>query len=293
MGIADDISGPDGWHAGLAALAWQADLGATEAISDTPLCRYDLPDQVKPAPVGGAAIPVALAPTALAPTALAAVADRTYEAAPSGPVSEDLEAAIMAARHVAQGATSLAGLRTAMQEYPHCDLKRGARNLVFSGGNPAARVMIITDAPDVVEDREGRPFCGPSGVLLDKMFAAIGLSRTATAAGGALYITTALPWRTPQDTDPSDADLAKIRPFVERHISLINPDVIVLMGNTPLRTLLATTGILRQRGVWAEVAGKPALPMVHPSHLLRNPAAKREAWADLLALQAHLRVAGD
>ncbi len=279
MGIADDISGADGWQAGLAALAWQADLGATEAIGDVPLCRYDLPDQVKPPPVVVAAIPAALAP----------VTDRTYVAPPSGPGSEDLEAAIMAARHAAHAATTLAALRTALQDYPHCDLKRGARNLVFADGNPAARVMIITDAPDVVEDREGRPFCGPSGVLLDRMFAAIGLSRPATDGDSALYVTAALPWRTPQDSDPSDADLAKMRPFVERHITLINPDVVVLMGNTPLRTLLTTAGILRHRGEWGEVAGKPALPMVHPSHLLRNPAAKREAWADLLALQARLR----
>ena len=280
MGIVDDISGPEGWHASLAALAWQADLGATEAIGDVPVSRYDLPEVVKPAPIAAAAAPVA--------TALM-VADRVYSANPTMPVSENLEAAIMAARSAAQIAATLADLQAAVQGYDHCDLKRGARNLVFADGNPQARVMIITDAPDVADDREGRPAAGQSGVLLDRMFAAIGLSRSNPDPQAALYITPALPWRTAQDSDPTDANLAMMRPFVDRHIELVNPDVIVLMGNTALRALLDSTGILRMRGVWRDVAGRPALPMVHPAHLLRTPAAKREAWADLLALQARLR----
>ena len=280
MGIAEDISGPDGWHAALAALAWQADLGATEAIGDTPVSRYDLPEGVKP---------MAVAPPI--PAVSAPAADRVYAATPSGPVQESLETAIMAARHSAQSAATLPELQAALHAFDHCTLKRGARNLVFAAGNPAARVMIITEAPDVAEDRDGRPFVGPSGVLFDKMFAAIGLSRGAADAAAAVYITPALPWRTPQDSDPTDADLAMMRPFLDRHIDLVNPDVIVLMGNTPLRALLAMSGILRLRGDWADLCDKPALLMVHPAHLLRTPAAKREAWADLLALQARLRQA--
>ena len=279
MGIAENIAAPEGWHAALAALAWQADLGAVEAIGDVPVSRYDLPDVVKP-------VAVATAPVAAGP---AAVADRTYAEAPAGPVPENLEAAIMAARHAAQPAASLADLQKAMQAYAHCDLRRGARNLVFGDGNPAARVMIITDAPDVADDREGRPCVGQTGALLDRMFTAIGLSRDAPDAVSAIYITPALPWRTPQDSLPTDADLAMLRPFLDRHIDLVNPDVIVLMGDAPLRVLLGLTGILRLRGQWAELGGKPVLPMVPPSYLLRTPAAKREAWADLLALQARLR----
>ena len=278
MGIAEDISGPDGWHENLAALAWQVDLGATEAIGNAPVNRYGLPEVVKPVAV---ALPI--------PAVSAPAADRLYAAPSPLPVSENLETAIMAARHAAQAAGSLADLQAAMQDFTHCDLKRGARNLVFADGNPQARVMIITDAPDVAEDREGRPFVGQTGVLLDRMFAAIGLTRSAPDAGSAIYIAPALPWRTPQDSDPTDAHLAMMRPFLDRHIALVNPDMIVLMGNTPLRALLDTTGILRMRGVWAEVADKPAMPMVHPTYLLRSPAAKREAWADLLALQARLR----
>ena len=278
MGIADDISGPEGWHASLAALAWQVDLGATEAIGDLPVSRYDLPEAAKP-----------LAVQAIAPSPVP-VADRVYAAAPSGPIPENLETAIMAARHSAQSAATLADLQAALQAFGHCDLKRGARNLVFADGNPAARVMIITDAPDVTEDREGKSFVGQTGVLLDRMFAAIGLSRDAQDGASALYITPALPWRTPQDRDPTDADIAMLRPFLDRHITLASPDVIVLMGNTPLRALLDANGIMRMRGIWADVAGKPALPMAHPSQLLRTPIAKRDAWADLLALQARLRL---
>ena len=282
MGIADDITTPEGWHLALAALAWQADLGATEAIGDVPVSRYDLPDIVKSAATAAAvAAPVQVVP--------ATVPDRVYAPTPTGPVTENLEAAIMAARHAAQLALTLPDLQAALQAYQHCDLKRGARNLVFADGNPAARVMIITEAPDVAEDRDGRPFVGPSGDLLDRMFAAVGLSRGAPDPALALYIAPALPWRTPQDQAPLDGELAMLHPFLERHIALANPDVIVLMGNTPCRALLAMSGVARLRGVWREVAGKPALPMAHPGHLLRAPLAKREAWADLLALQARLR----
>jgi DNA polymerase len=98
-----------------------------------------------------------------------------------------------------------------------------------------------------------------------------------------------MPWRPPQNRDPSPQEIAMMRPFVERHIALVDPDVIVLMGNTPLQTVMQAKGILRLRGTWAEALGKPVLPMTHPAYLLRNPAAKREAWADLLSLQAKLR----
>ena len=287
MGIAENIAAPEGWHAALAALAWQADLGAVEAIGDVPVSRYDLPDVVKPVAV---AVPAAVVAIETVAKGAAPFADRTYTANPAGPVPKNLEAAIMAARHAAQPAASLADLQKAMQAYAHCDLRRGARNLVFGEGHPAARVMIITDAPDVADDREGRPCVGQTGALLDRMFMAIGLSRDAPDAASAIYITPALPWRTPQDRDPTVADLAMLRPFLDRHIQLVNPALIVLMGNTPLRMLLNSTGILRLRGQWAELGGKPVLPMVPPSYLLRTPAAKREAWADLLALQARLRL---
>ena len=146
-----------------------------------------------------------------------------------------------------------------------------------------------TEAPDRDEDLEGRPFVGRAGALLDQMFAAIGLSRGSPDPATALYITTPMPWRPPQNREIEPDEIAMMRPFVARHIALANPDVIVVMGNTPLQAALNTKGILRARGHWGQAFGKPVLPMTHPGYLLRSPAAKREAWADLLALKAKLR----
>jgi DNA polymerase len=105
----------------------------------------------------------------------------------------------------------------------------------------------------------------------------------------ALYITNVMPWRPPGNRDPAPAEIAMLLPFVQRHIALVDPQVIVVVGTTPLFALTGTKGILRARGNWTEALGKPLLPMTHPAYLLRNPAAKREAWADLLSLQQRLR----
>lgn len=268
MGIEHDIAGD--WHAALAALAWQVDLGLTDISAESPLNRYALPEPLKAPPPA----PIVAAPK---------------PAPPPEPEAPNPEAAIFEARAAASRCETLEALRAALAAYDHCELKRGARNLVFADGNPKALVLILGEAPGVEEDREGRPFVGRAGQLLDKMFAAIGLSRTSADPETALYITNTLPWRPPQNRDPSLDEIAMMRPFVDRHIALVNPDVIVLVGNTPLQTILNTKGILRARGNWTEALGKPVLPMTHPAHLLRNPIAKREAWADLLSLQAKLR----
>ena len=152
-----------------------------------------------------------------------------------------------------------------------------------------ARVMVVGEAPGRDEDLEGRPFVGQAGQLLDRMLAAIGLAREATDREAAVYITNVLPWRPPQNRDPDAGEIAMMRPFLERHIALARPDVLILMGNHACDALLQRKGILRLRGQWAEAVGMPAMPMTHPAYLLRNPAAKREAWADLLAVQARLR----
>lgn len=268
MGISEDIAGD--WHASLAALAWQVDLGVDEAIGETPVDRYDLPETSRPAPAAPALGP--------RPEMMAAVA-------PEMPQTDAVEAA----RNVAARASTLPALREALAAFDLCELKKGARNTVFADGNPAARVLILGEAPGRDEDMEGRPFVGRAGQLLDRMFAAIGLARTAPDPKGALYITNVMPWRPPGNRDPEPAEVAMMRPFVERHIALMNPQVVVVMGNTPLYALTGQKGIMRARGTWTTALGKPVLPMVHPAYLLRNPIAKREAWADLLALQARLR----
>lgn len=264
MGIVFDTSTPEGWHAALAALAWQRDLGVTEIIGDAPRDAYAL---VPPAPRAAAPAATPVAPAAAAPA--------------SDPVA--------LAQAAAQGAARLDDLRAAIAAFDGCDLKRGARNTVFADGNPAARVLVLGEAPGREEDLEGRPFVGRAGQLLDRMFAAIGLSRDAPDPARALYITNVSPWRPPGNRDPSPAEIALLRPFAERHVELADPDVVVLMGNTPCAAILGERGILRLRGQWTQALGRPVLPMTHPAYLLRNPAAKREAWADLLALQARLR----
>lgn len=246
----------ESYNAARAALEWQIELGATEAICDAPINRYDAPP---PPPAKSAEVRHNSAPV------------------PSDPVA--------VARRAAGLAQDLDGLRAALGAFEGCDLKRGARNLVFSDGDPAARVMILGEAPGRDEDQAGRPFVGRAGQMLDRMLAAIGLDRTAP---GSVYITNVLPWRPPQNRDPKPDEIAMMLPFVQRHIALADPEVIVLMGNISCQAMLGRKGITRLRGQWVKAEGRAALPMFHPAYLLRNPVAKRDAWADLLSLKARL-----
>ena len=253
------------YWADLAALDWQVELGADEAIGDAPLDRYDL----DPAPqTTSSAAPVAAAPAPVTPDSLDPVA---------------------VAQAAADAASDLAALAAAQEAFELCELKQGARSFVFSDGRPGARVMIVGEAPGRNEDRVGKPFVGEAGQLLDRMLAAIGLDRRAEDPGRAVYITNVLPWRPPGNATPGKEDVAMMVPFLERHIALAAPDLLVLMGNTPCGALLGKQGITRLRGTWEEVLGRPTLPTFHPAYLLRNTAAKRESWADLLALKSKLR----
>lgn len=251
------------YHTAKALLDWQIELGATEAICDAPVNRYDAP---APMPAKAAqAAPVA------APAEIEAV-DPADVAKAAANAAQDLES-----------------LRAALDGFALCELKRGAKSLVFADGRPEARVMVIGEAPGRDEDIQGQPFVGRAGQLLDRMFAAIGMDRAAPDPGKAVYITNILPWRPPQNRDPLPEEVAMMLPFVARHVELANPDILVLMGNHSCGALLGRKGITRLRGSWAEALGRPALPMFHPAYLLRNPVAKREAWHDLLMLQAKLR----
>ncbi len=265
------------WDAALAALSWQLDCGIDEVIGEAPVNRYEVVVE-KPAPRP------APAPASRpgAPPARGPVPQDTAHV-PEPQIDPVAVAAAAAAR-----AMSLDALQDAIRSFELCDLKRGARNTVFADGNPKARLLILGEAPGREEDQEGRPFVGEAGRLLDRMFAAIGLSRTSPDPAASFYITNVMPWRPEGNRDPSPAEIAMMRPFVERHIALADPDVIVVTGNTPLLALTGQRGILRARGTWTKALEKPLLPMTHPAYLLRNPGAKREAWADLLSLRAFL-----
>lgn len=273
MGIASDILAD--WDAARAALEWLHELGGIDPIGDAPVNRYDLAEREAPAPgrAPGRAPEARRAPAAPAPAP---------EPAPQvDPVAE--------AERAARAAPGLEALAEAMAAYPHCELKKGARNTVFCDGRPGARVMIVGEAPGRDEDLEGRPFVGRAGQLLDRMFAAIGLGRASPDAERGLYITNVMPWRPPSNRDPAPEEIAMMVPFLRRHVELADPEIVVVMGNTPAQAVLRQRGITRLRGHWTESWGKPVLPMLHPAYLLRNPGAKRETWADLLALQARLR----
>jgi DNA polymerase len=247
-----------------ALLDWQAELGADEPVGDEPVNRYDSAAAAQSPAPAAAAVPAAPVPAA--------------------PAADPVAAAEAAAR----GARTLEDLAAAQRVYPHCELRLGARNFVFADGSPGARVMILGEAPGRDEDMQGLPFVGRAGQLLDRMFAAIGLSRTAPDPGRALYISNVMPWRPPQNREPTAEEIAMMLPFVRAHVALAAPEVLVLMGNTPCAAILGRKGVTRLRGQWTEALGLPVLPMFHPAYLLRNPAAKREAWADLLSLNARL-----
>jgi uracil-DNA glycosylase len=262
------LASDDLWHQARALLEWQVAMGVSDALAPAPIDRYKRTEG---------------APRANAPAApLAAPA----------PAAQADDPALAAARSAA-GARDLEELAAALAAFDGCDLRNGARNCVFADGNPKARVMLVGEGPGREEDLSGLPFVGPAGQLLDRMFAAIGMARTDPDPARALYITNTVPWRPPGNREPDAGEIALLRPFLMRHIELVAPDRLVLMGNVACAAVLGRRGIMKLRGAWhmAEVgqARIRALPMLHPANLLRNPENKAHVWADLLMLQADLR----
>jgi len=257
----------------LKALNWQVESGVFDAVGDTPVDRY------------------ALAVAAPPQKPRAVTAEKTPRAPLTAPTGADItvDDAVNHARSLAARCGDLNELKSALAGFESCALKKGARSLVFADGNPAARVMIVGEAPGREEDIQGVPFVGAAGQLLDKMFAAIDLSRAAPDPSKSIYITNVLPWRPPQNRDPRPEETAMMLPFLRRHIALAQPEFLVLMGNAACMALLGYHGITKLRGGWVECENVPTLPMFHPANLLRTPANKRESWSDLLSLQARLK----
>ncbi len=258
----------------LEELIWQIEMGADEAIAEVPR------DRLTPPPAQAPAISAPAAASVSVPVAPAAARETAGSA-------EALAARCMSLHDIAH---ALAG-------FDQCPLKRTATNLAYIDGNPEARVLLIGEAPGREEDLQGKPFVGRSGQLLDRMLAAIGMDRHADDPEKAVLITNVIFWRPPGNRKPTEAETLMCMPFVERTIALMRPRLIVCLGATPAQRLIGTSeGILRLRGRWTSItAGDgtiPVMPTLHPAYLLRQPAQKRLAWRDLLAVREHLDSGG-
>jgi DNA polymerase len=247
----------------LAALRLQLEWGVDEILLDLPQ------DRRLPKAVSAPEIP-ALSRAAKVPVA----------ALPANPGQ---------AAQTATAAQDFAALRAALARLD-CPLRDTATSLVFGDGAEDARIVMIGDAPGPEEDRSGIAFSGPAGQLLDKMLASISLSRAQ------IRLLNIIPWRPPGDRAVTESEIALCKPFLERHVALVNPDCVILLGAVAAKAMLpaqdTNAGISRLRGKWRKLTltgGRPdidCLPMYHPAYLLRMPSAKRDAWNDLLALRA-------
>jgi uracil-DNA glycosylase len=280
----------------LDVLAFHRDAGVDIALEDAPIDRFkESVSQSEQSRHPGAREAVARnpEPRVLQNRSIGAgsrVADfalrddgQKYSAAPVPP-----DAAAIAARDAAKSADSLDALRDSLSRFEGCALKNTAKNLVFADGNPKARVMFVGEAPGADEDREGLPFVGRSGKLLDRMMVAIGLDRTSA------YIANIVPWRPPGNRTPTPQESAICLPFIRRQIELADPDILICLGKPSMQTLLGINdGIKASRGRWREYdTGKrviKAMATFHPAYLLRTPAEKKFVWRDMLALKKALK----
>lgn len=242
-------------------LQWHITAGADETIGDIPVNRFD---RIK------------------TPAEKQAAADIFIPATPARAVPVKTETGSLARR-----ASTLEELRETVAAFDECPLKATATNMVFGAGNPQARLMIIGEAPGAEEDRQGLPFVGPSGHLLDLMLKSIGLTRAE------VYISNILPWRPPANRKPSEAEIALFTPFVRRHIALVRPKVLLLLGGSAVSALMHTNaGITKTRGRWLTYTDEDltvdAMASFHPAFLLRTPAQKRLSWRDFLAVKKNL-----
>ena len=191
---------------------------------------------------------------------------------------EQLMEAVMPAAPIPR-LTSLAQVRGWMGECTRCPLHKGRNKIVFGGGPEDARIMFIGEGPGQQEDRQGLPFVGPAGKLLDAMLAAVGMKREQ------VYIANIVKCRPPHNRDPQADEVAACRPFLEAQVKVIAPAAICTLGRPAAHALLNSDAPMgRLRGKWSQALGVPVLPTYHPAYLLRTPEAKALAYADLKAL---------
>jgi len=298
MNLAQDMDAPE-----LAALLhFYADAGVEWLVEDEPVDRFAQFAAQKAAQAEARAAassrqqPAQNASPAqsrtgdAAPAAPNRSASTVRAAAPppaSAPVSVPDEQAVASARFAADSARSLDELKTALEAFNGCNLKNGARNTVFASGNPASGIMVIGPMPNADDDRDGAPFAGRQGQLLDRMLGAIGLARDG------VMLTNIIPWRPPGNRMPSQAEMDICRPFLERQVALAEPKRLLLLGNFPARFFFGGNGTIHSmRGEWRELTfggiSLSAIATLHPQELLAAPANKALAWQDLLMFKMHV-----
>ncbi|CAN5271970.1 uracil-DNA glycosylase [soil metagenome] len=258
-----------------AALEWLYDMGADEIVGDLPVNRFAAPPPRPQAPPPTAAVMPQQQPLPM----------RSPCCAPAAIIDD--------ANAIAAACASLAEIADALSRLEGCALRKTATNLCFSDGNPKARLMLIGEAPGRDEDIQGKPFVGRSGQLLDRMLAAIGLSRQEEDPRKSVLIANVIFWRPPGNRTPTEQETLMCLPFLKRAIELIAPDFLLCAGAVPTQRLTGVAdGILRLRGKWLTFASGgrviPLMPTLHPAYLLRQPAQKRLAWRDLLAVRQAL-----
>ncbi|TVR84765.1 MAG: uracil-DNA glycosylase [Rhodospirillales bacterium] len=276
-----------------ALLQWYLDAGVDETIG---LYAVDRLASRPPEPVGvpdhrDAAAP-STAPRPSRPPGQSAAAARPTRASPRPPML-DADRPVQDATALAGAATTLDALRRALDSFDGCPLKRTATNLVFGRGHPQARLVCIGEAPGAEEDRQGLPFVGPSGRLLDRILASIDISESD------VFISNTVFWRPPGNRPPTSAETAACMPFLHRLLELIAPAVLVCLGGPAAQALLARTesvGKLRGRWFSYQTPGlsRPvaATATFHPAYLLRTPQQKRLAWRDWLGVRDKLHELG-
>ncbi|WP_062016440.1 uracil-DNA glycosylase family protein [Aureimonas sp. AU4] len=274
-------------------LAWYETVGLRDFAGEVPRDRFA---ETAPLRAAASATPAVRAAEAAAPQPVDRRPSPSAEP-PAAPVRPALafesdDAAADDARARARRAKTLEELEATLREFEGCALRASARSLVFASGRPDARLMMVGEAPGRDEDLMGEPFTGRSGQLLNRMLAAIGLERDA------VRITNTVFWRPPGNRTPTPAETETCLPFTLRHIELVRPRVLICLGSPSAKALLhIEEGIMRARGRWsslrlADGTEIPAMAMLHPAYLLRQPAHKRLAWRDLLALKAKLDETG-
>lgn len=264
----------------LDAMEWYLDNGVTDILEDEPVDKTVMMQESKP---------VSTMPEPKTETAKPTPSRE--KAVPMGSAE-----ARKTSEALARSAKTLDELKEAISSFDGLSVKKTALNMVFCDGNPKAPIMVIGEAPGADEDEQGKPFVGQSGQLLDRILAGIGLSRKAEDPAQAVYISNILNWRPPGNRTPTPAEMSIALPFIEKHIQLIGPKILILVGNTPMKSLLDTKeGIMKMRGRWHDY--KPvsdigdlaqeilALPSFHPAFLLRNPMQKKTVWQDMITLQ--------